>query len=264
LAKKRGGDDGGSGTDDEALATPNMRELEELDSRANSNPGNPIQIRAVVNAVRTTISVGTTSEGTNSHIIGTTAMVLYNQFAERVYNHEEFVTFARIELGLGRTKLYDCLVVARYATQEQAELGTDVCLAGARIVRACVEDEALRKRLGVKGKPDTITDIADIEFELSDGTKVQFVKGKINSAKAEALLAELFGQSKRQAGRLPPKYKARNERLAVAIARRPLKGVTAKYVMAGGKPKFTLKGPGQTDLAVLGAAFIEAAEDEED
>lgn len=246
---------------DDVLPPPLMRELTLLDSRENAQPGNPIQIRANTTSLRRMVQVKGSRDGTDAHAIGTQAIVLYFQFAERVFGRGQFLEFTRRDLGIADSTLSRYVLVARYATEEQAEMGIDVCVAGARIVRALAQDEheKLRKKLGLTRKPATITDIAGLEFTLADESVVMFRKDHIDGAKAEMLVEELLGKA-RDVGRLPPVYRAKNERLAASLASRPaLKKVKARYGMSAGKAVLKVSAPANTDLVQLAEALLEAA-----
>jgi hypothetical protein len=241
-----------------------VQEVPFLPSREKANPGNAIQIRQRVTDLRERLGFRRARDGEEAHELGTSLVVLYMAFAERVFERASFREFVEADLDLARSTAYRYLRVARYATRAQACWGVDVCLDAARIVEALAADAKLRAKHGLRRAPETISDLKGVAFALSDGRKVRFDGATISAVDVEALAAELVP---RPAGtRLPAPLRRANARLAQAIAADPgLAGVEAAYLprAAGHRLQIALPADGSLKkVAARLAALLE--QDRED
>lgn len=237
---------------EESKETPGTQ-LAIFGSREQSTRGNPIQVRASVRAFRLEITKVRVRDGQDAHGFGTELTRMFHLRADEVYGRQDFLQFAKKELGLSVSSVRRYVRIARYATAAQSAWGMEAVLLAASIVDLFASDAALCRKHGLSKAPTRITEIAKIELQVSAG------KIRLADAPGEELIEEaleiLKGTRAPGQRRLPTAMRQKNAEIRKAIDAEPeLQGVTAQFVERGGKRRFDLSIPPGGNLTRIARA----------
>lgn len=241
--------------------TPDATVLEIL-GRGRSMTANPARTRTLVAGLKAGIRRHDESEGVQAQELGTQLATLYRSAAHTLFGYEDFVSFARSELGVRSATMYRFLRVAKYATPKQAEWGVLAVLAAGRLIELLRADPAVRRKVGLaKEEPRTINDIAKVPFRLSGGATLRLDAEFVAEADLEALIDELTGTAVKTQD-LPLVLRRKNDELETACASDDaLSGVDARFAKKRGKQTLRIDIPRGSDVRAVFAALARIVTD---